>query len=518
MNSTLHFPPFALDPRRHVLTRDGGELPLSPHLVDILFHLVSRPGETVTKDALLEEFWPDVHVTENTLTRAIADIRKALGDDSTSPRFIQTVARRGYRFVAPITEHLVSAHGTGHLARDGALGTGNSAPNRAPGARHREPGTDSDPFREWMRGRLSLESLDATKLPEAVAAFEHMVDATPDYAPAHAGLANACFLQYERGRAENMPNREPLSRATVHAKRACELDQTLGEAWATLGFVLTAVGDVERARAAARRAAALEPTSWRHHFRLAIATWGEERLRAVDRTLALLPDFAPARFLAAMVFIARQAFAPALEAASAGAAAQARQTAHDESPFPAIGLQWLHGLLLLRSGLIGPAITAFAGEIDGAQDARIYGGEFRVNAQVAAGFAHLAARDPAGATDAFRSALETLPRNGRALIGLYQALSQTSLASEAPQLLPQIDRSISELTAGGRTAEAALINAALCAARGDAEGACGTLQRLLDAAPPGQIGWSIAVDPALASLRSHPEFEAILARLAARAA
>ena len=68
-----------------------------------------------------------------------------------------------------------------------------------------------DPFREWVRGRLSLETLDATKLPAAVTAFEHAVAATPEYAPAHAGLANAFLLTYESTRAQNAPNREPLT-------------------------------------------------------------------------------------------------------------------------------------------------------------------------------------------------------------------------------------------------------------------------------------------------------------------
>jgi DNA-binding winged helix-turn-helix (wHTH) protein/Flp pilus assembly protein TadD len=489
----MQFPPFAIDSQRHVLTRDGEDVALSPHLVDILSYLATRSGEIVSKDALLEAFWPEVHVTENTLTRAIADIRKALGDDASEPQFIQTVARRGYRFIVPVRAHEDTRRQVPVLAAE-------------------------DPFREWVRGRLSLEALDSSKLPAAVTAFEHAVAATPEYAPAHAGLANACFLQFECTRAENTPNREPLLRAIAHARRACELDQALGEAWATLGFVLTAAGQGEEARAAARRAAALEPTSWRHYFRLGIASWGEERLRAVDRTLSLLPGFAPARFLAAMVFIARHAFGPAAEAAATGAAAQTREASSEASLFPAVGLHWLHGLLLLRKGHVGPAITSFAHEIDQSQTGQIYAREFRVNAQVAAGFAHLAAHDPGGATDAFRSALETLPRNGRALIGLYLAFQQTSLAPEAPQLLPKIEEIVAELASGGRRAEAAIVSAALHVARGDVDTACDVLQRLLDEAPPGQAGWLIPIDPALATLRSSSGFEKIAAQLATRAA
>jgi DNA-binding winged helix-turn-helix (wHTH) protein len=503
-DSLLRFRPFTVDSQRHVLMREGDDVALSPHLVDILTFLAQRAGQIVSKDALLEAFWPDVHVTENTLTRAIADIRKALGDDPSEPRYIQTVARRGYRFVATV---------------ESRESTPDSSLNGTTRGEQEVASLDvDDPFREWVRGRLSLETLDATKLPAAVAAFEHAVAATPEYAPAHAGLANAFLLTYETTRAQNAPNREPLTLAVRSARRACELDPALGEAWATLGFVLTAAGQGEEARAAARRAAALEPTSWRHHFRLGVASWGEERLRAVDRTLSLLPNFAPGRFLAAMVFIARQAFGPAMVAAAQGSAAQARELDSDGVPFPSVGLHWLHGLLLLRLRQVGPAITEFGREMDASRRGRIYADEFRVNAQVAAGFAHLSVDDATGATEAFRSALETLPRNGRALIGLYQALTKTSLAPEARVLLPRIDEVIAELGGGGRLGEAALISAASLAARGDLEAGCAVLHRLLDTAPPGQAGWLISVDPALTSLRTAASFDDLIAKLAARAA
>jgi DNA-binding winged helix-turn-helix (wHTH) protein len=481
----LRFDDFSIDAQRHLLMRSGQEVALSPHLVDILSYLASRPGEIVTKDALLDQFWADVHVTENTVTRAIADIRKALGDNASTPRYIQTAARRGYRFVGAPATH---------------------------------PVAEEDPFREIVRGRAALESLDARKLADAATAFAQAVLAMPDYAPAHTGLASARFLQYEGTRASNIPDGDLLKQALLHARRGCELDPSLGEAWATLGFVLTAAGQVEEARAVARRAAALEPTSWRHQFRLSVATWGEERLRACDRTLTLLPDFAATRFTAAMVFVARQAFAPALAAAEDGAAAQSRQTANESTPFPAIGLHWLRGLLLLRDGRLGPAIQAFAREIDELRDGQIYATEFRVNAQVAAGHAHLAASDAAGAIDAFRLALEQLPRNGRALVGLYGALRKTVLAPEAERLDPQIDRAIDELVAGDRRGEAALVKASAAVARGDLDNACVILQHLLEKAPPGQAGWMIPIDPALAPLRAHPRYPQLMALLAARAA
>jgi len=487
----IRFPPFSIDPQRHVLRRGEDDVALSPHLVDILCHLASHGGEIVSKDELLERFWPDVSVTENTLTRAIADIRKALGDDSSAPAFIQTVARRGYRFVAATSR-----------VDPAAIGAANAA---------------ADPFRDWVRGRLSLEALDRSRLPQAIDAFEHAVAATPQYAPAHAGLANACFLQFEITRSRNTPDRAPLARAIEHARRACALDPSLGEAWATLGYVLTANGDVEEARAAARRAAALEPSSWRHHFRLGVASWGEERLRAVDRTLVLLPDFAPARFLAAMVFTARQAFGPAAEAAAAGAAVQSRQALHAGGALPAFGLHWIHGLLMLRNGEIASAVQAFGREIEEANDARIYGVEFRVNAQVAAGFAHIAIRDAGTAAEVFHRVLDAVPGSTRAVIGLYRALDLAGHLADRRQWRGRITATIDELIAGQRHGEAALMSAAAATLDGEHGSALRQLEMLLESAPPGQVGWQIPIDPALADLRSHPGFDRVLALLAARA-
>ena len=452
---------------------------MSPRLVEILAFLVTHSGETVSKEQLLDQFWADVNVTENTLTRAIADIRKALDDDAGQPKFIQTVSRRGYRFVATAT---------------------------AP-----------DPFEEWAKGRLSLETLDAARLNEATAAFERAVEASPHYAPAHAGIANACFLKFEISRCENRPDHSALERAVTHARRATELDPSLGEAWATLAVTLAASGDVEHSRAAARRAIVAEPTSWRHQFRLAMTSWGEERLTAVDRTLSLLPDFAPARFVASMVFIARQAFRAAEDVVAKGATSQSRQAGATDSLFPAFGLHWLSGLLQLRTRAIGGALVAFAKELDEARETSVYFREFRVNALIGAGYAHLAIDDAGGATEAFRSALELLPTNGRALLGFEQALSRTGFAAESALLLPRINRAVEELRSGGRLTEAALVTAANLTAHQQHGTAIQILEELLARAPAGHTGWLIPIDPSLAPLREHAEFERVLARLATRA-
>lgn len=102
------FGPFRADRSAYQVHRDGQVLPLTPKLLDLLFHLLEHSGSLVTKEQLLDEVWPGANVTENALARAVSELREALGDRAAAPTYIRTVARRGYRFVAPV-ERLESA-------------------------------------------------------------------------------------------------------------------------------------------------------------------------------------------------------------------------------------------------------------------------------------------------------------------------------------------------------------------------------------------------------------------------
>ena len=97
------FGDFRLDAlQRRLLRRDGTPVALTPRLVDALLYLVERPGQLLDKDALLEALWPGLVVEENNLSQAISALRRALGDESQDSRYIQTVPRRGFRFVADV--------------------------------------------------------------------------------------------------------------------------------------------------------------------------------------------------------------------------------------------------------------------------------------------------------------------------------------------------------------------------------------------------------------------------------
>jgi DNA-binding winged helix-turn-helix (wHTH) protein/tetratricopeptide (TPR) repeat protein len=100
--ASYRFGPFTMDASSYRLTRGGAVLSLSPKPIDLLLYLAARPSALVPKEELLTALWPDVNVTDNALTQAVSELRQALGDDPSKPTYIQTVARRGYRFIAPV--------------------------------------------------------------------------------------------------------------------------------------------------------------------------------------------------------------------------------------------------------------------------------------------------------------------------------------------------------------------------------------------------------------------------------
>ncbi len=98
------FGPFRLDRRSTELRRDGELVALPGRAAALLTYLVNHAGELVTKEALVEAAWPDTAVSDASLKEAIHVLRQALGDAPQSPAYIQTVPRRGYRFVGDLAE------------------------------------------------------------------------------------------------------------------------------------------------------------------------------------------------------------------------------------------------------------------------------------------------------------------------------------------------------------------------------------------------------------------------------
>ena len=120
----VRFDAFELDEPNALLLRDGKAVTLAPRPFEVLCALARRPGSLLSKHALLDHVWGHQFVTDSVLKTAISAVRAALGDDPKQPRYIETVSRRGYRFIAApvgLPSHAVI------VERNGAGGAGHPA-------------------------------------------------------------------------------------------------------------------------------------------------------------------------------------------------------------------------------------------------------------------------------------------------------------------------------------------------------------------------------------------------------
>ena len=505
---TVHrFTDFRLDSGGFRLFKQDRPVPLAPKALDLLLLLVTRQGSMISKDEIMRALWPDVAVTDNALTQVVSDLRQALGDDPLSPRYIETVPRRGYRFIATVD--------TQDAAAPPRPAAGAAAPvTTVPRAGVRET-SNIDAFRAFTDGRLRLERMDPAEVPMAIGDFERAIALEPRYAPAYVGLAHARFWLFETSRARNTPDRAQLAAAIADAHRAIDLDPDLAEAHAALALMLTSAWRTHEALAAGRRAVALEPGNWRNHCRLAVAAWGQERISAFEQVLGLYPRFAFAHYGIAMVHVARRDFAPAASALRQGLPFQGRVEAGSER-FPASGLHWLLGAIHLATGDLDEAAAEFERELASRAN-ELYAAEFAVNAWNGLGFCALRRMNPDAAADMFEKALAIFPDHARSLFGLADVRQRQRRTGESQSAMQRGLAAIELLRESKRPVEAATAMALHHAVSGQADQAASVLEEMLSSAPPGFAGWSIPVDPALLPIESEPPFRQVLSPLASRA-
>src|SRR5436190_19528383 len=158
----LSFGPFAFDPQSRLLWREGTEIALPPRVLGVLELLLERAGDVVARQDLLDRVWKDAFVTDTSLAEAVSFLRSALGDDPQSPRYSQTVHRRGYRFLVT-PNHAPSPGSDG-----GQTATGPGSDQGQTGVR---PG--SDPFRQTTAGPsgsgTGAETADWALVPWSIA-------------------------------------------------------------------------------------------------------------------------------------------------------------------------------------------------------------------------------------------------------------------------------------------------------------------------------------------------------------
>ena len=455
------FGPFALDGRARYLRRDGEPLPLSDRYLRVLLHLTTHADAVVAKDDLVTAGWGEVAVTDNSLEQAISALRRALGPDPEGQPYVETVPRQGYRLRAVVSRAVSPAS---NEAIEALL-----APHRA-----------------WIDGRAALESLKREPILRAREVFSRVVGSMPDEAPAHVGLANACVLQFEMTRADETPDVDALRVAVHHAREACRLDAEYGEAWATLGFVLERADHHADALAASRRALTLEPDNWRHHLRLSSIAWGEERLRAARRTLALLPGCPLAHWLAATVLVARQRLAEAAGELVAGIAGEPGQGA--DARFSGVALHWLLGLLHFAKGDESLALEEFERELSSEASGHLYARECCANTWYAIGALHLRHGRTADAAAAFGQAVQRVPKHPMARVGLALTMR--------PPDSPPVGVGL-QASSGSASLAVVLCAAAAHVFRGAPAEAAALVEKALLAAAPGNAAWLLPIEPLL---------------------
>src|SRR5262249_49082690 len=103
VGSAFRLGSWVVQPSLNTISRNGTTVQLEPKVMAVLVCFAENPGEPVSKEKLLQTVWPDTFVGEGVLTRSIFELRRVFEDEAKEPRVIQTIAKRGYRLVAPVT-------------------------------------------------------------------------------------------------------------------------------------------------------------------------------------------------------------------------------------------------------------------------------------------------------------------------------------------------------------------------------------------------------------------------------
>jgi DNA-binding winged helix-turn-helix (wHTH) protein/tetratricopeptide (TPR) repeat protein len=271
MGARLGFPPFTFDREERVLRREGTTVPLAPKVAEALDVLLAVPGALVPKDALRDRLWPEGFVEDGNLTQTIYLIRRALDPAGDGRGFVETITRRGYRFVPPV--HVLpeaqpaprsavsravfvlrtTAAAVAIAVLSGGVSIGrSSAPVRAE--------LSGDAARAYAVGRYNWNRRTESAVRTAIADFRRVVALAPNDARGYAGLADA-YVTVGDWEYARITRRDVAFRiAERYAREALRRDPRSGEAMTTLGRIaLHRDHDLDRAERMLRAAISLRP-------------------------------------------------------------------------------------------------------------------------------------------------------------------------------------------------------------------------------------------------------------------
>ena len=205
----IEFQGFTLDLGEKILMRDQQLVAIPPKALELLLVIAERPGHIFEKADLIESVWPDTFVEEGNLPYTITLLRKALGDNAEKPRFIETVPRRGYRFIADVTHH--NSNGDGRM-------------NVGPVSKARN---------SYLRAQY-LRRRNKAELITSITHADHAISEDPEFALAYTHKAETYNLM---GFYAFLPPAEAFLKAKDAARTALDLDETMPEAYNSLAFV-----------------------------------------------------------------------------------------------------------------------------------------------------------------------------------------------------------------------------------------------------------------------------------------
>jgi DNA-binding winged helix-turn-helix (wHTH) protein/Flp pilus assembly protein TadD len=212
---------FRLDLIERCLLRDGIPVPLAGKVFETLRVLVEHRGRLAEKKRVMQEVWADTFVDESNLSQNVFTLRKVLGQAAGGQRFIETVPRRGYRFVASVRE--VHEH---YAVPEEALPRLTIEPGRDPAT--------TKAYNFCIRGRFFWNKRTEVGLKKALEYFQRALNVEPLYALAYAGLADCYIMLCEYGL---LASEDSYRNGKAAALKALELDESLAEAHASLGLV-----------------------------------------------------------------------------------------------------------------------------------------------------------------------------------------------------------------------------------------------------------------------------------------
>jgi len=251
---TYEFDSYRIDVANRLVFRHDEPLPLTPKAVEILVALIAQHGAIMSKSDLMKIVWPDTIVEDGNLAQNIYLLRKTLDEGSNGTRYVETVARRGYRFVGEVREIRNDGQQVEFTNPDRPA---NQLRTYAPfaaaalllvglittflviNARNRpsRPVTSSAAEQSYLRGRQFWSKQTTPALEEAIQYFNESIRRDQNYAPAYAGLADAYISLSERYDMDRHDT-DALAKALAAASQAVGLDERRAEGHAALAVVM----------------------------------------------------------------------------------------------------------------------------------------------------------------------------------------------------------------------------------------------------------------------------------------